>query len=120
MPISAPRPSWPPSLNRVLALTMTAELSTSATNSLGGREIAGDDRLGVARAVAGDVGDRLVERFDDGDGQDLVEILGIPVGRLGGLHGRDEVACDAASPRSSTPSRSRASAALGRKYGAIA
>ena len=32
MPISAPRPSWPPSLNRVLALTITAELSTSATN----------------------------------------------------------------------------------------
>ncbi len=32
MPISAPRPSWPPSLNRVLALTITAELSTSLTN----------------------------------------------------------------------------------------
>src|SRR5208337_3609291 len=31
MPISAPRPSWPPSLNRVLALTITAELSTPAT-----------------------------------------------------------------------------------------
>src|SRR5208282_1242958 len=31
MPISAPSPSWPPSLNRVLALTITAELSTPAT-----------------------------------------------------------------------------------------
>ena len=41
--------------------------------SLGGREIAGDDRLGVARAVPGDVVDRLVDRVDDGDGQDLVE-----------------------------------------------
>ena len=32
MPISAPRPSMLPSLNRVLALTITAALSTAATN----------------------------------------------------------------------------------------
>jgi hypothetical protein len=33
MPISAPRPNWPPSLKRVLALMMTAELSMRAANS---------------------------------------------------------------------------------------
>ena len=32
MPISAPRPNSPPSLNRVLALTITAELSIRAAN----------------------------------------------------------------------------------------
>ena len=53
---------------------------------LGRGEVGGDDRLGVARAVPGDMSDGLFERVDDGDGQDLVEILGIPVGRIGGVH----------------------------------
>ncbi len=61
---------------------------------LGGREVAGDDGLGVARAVTGDVVDRLVDRLDNADGQDLVEVLGVPVGRLGGVHGRHDLAGD--------------------------
>src|SRR3954463_16024170 len=98
MPISAPRPSWPPSLNRVLALTITAELSTSAANRRGaarlpgrgappghpprepsgGGEAPAHDRRGMARPVAGDVVHRGGDRVDDGDGQDLVEVLGVP------------------------------------------
>ncbi len=61
MPISAPRPSWPPSLKRVLALTITAELSTAATKRWADAQIGGDDRVGVAGAVAGDVGDGVVQ-----------------------------------------------------------
>ena len=76
MPISAPRPNSPPSLNRVLALTITAALSTRAVNSPGGRQVAGDDRVGVLRAVAVDVLDRLVERVDDLDRNDRAQVLG--------------------------------------------
>ena len=90
MPISAPRPSSPPSLKRVLALTMTAELSTSATNRRAAARSRGEDGLGVARAVPGDVGDGRVDRVDDGDGEDLVEVFGVPVAGLGGDHGRHE------------------------------
>ena len=37
------------------------------------------------------------------DGQDLVEVLGVPVGRLGGDHCRHDAPGPASSPRSSTP-----------------
>ena len=46
------RPSWPPSLKRVLALTITAELSTSATNFAAAAGSAVDDRVGMGGAVA--------------------------------------------------------------------
>ena len=87
---------------------------------LSGREIGGHDRIGVAGAVARDVGDRFFDRVDNGDRQDLVEILGIPVGRAGGLHRGDDRLAGDRSPRSSTRSRNRASAAMGRNSGAIA
>ena len=76
MPISAPRPNSPPSLNRVLALIITAELSTAAANSPGRGQVAGHDRVGVLRAVAVDVLDRLVERVDHLDRDDRAEVLG--------------------------------------------
>ncbi len=76
MPISAPSPNSPPSLNRVLALTITAELSTRAVNSPGRGQVGGDDRVGVLRAVAIDVLDRLVQRIDHLDRDDRAQILG--------------------------------------------
>ena len=48
----------------------------------GGSEAPGQYGLGVARTVAGDVGDGVVNRVDHPDGQDQVEVFGIPVGRL--------------------------------------
>ena len=70
-----PRPNSPPSLNRVLALTITAELSTRAVNSRAAARSRGDDRLGVLRTVAVDVLDRLVERADDLDRDDRAQIF---------------------------------------------
>ena len=61
MPISAPRPNSKPSLKRVLALTITAAESTARREPPGGGQVVGHDRVGVLRAVAGDVLDRLVE-----------------------------------------------------------
>ena len=65
MPISAPKPNSSPSVNRVEALTTTAAASTSAVKRLGGRQVAGDDGLGVAGAVPADVVDGAVEVVDD-------------------------------------------------------
>ena len=83
---------------------------------LGGGEVGRDDRLGVAGAVAGDVGDGIVEGVDNGDRQDLVEILRVPVGRLGGLHVWDELPGGRVAAKLD-PSLKSASAAMGRKYG---
>ena len=85
MPISAPKPNSPPSVNRVDALTRTAAESTSAANRRAAARSLGDDRLGVAGGPAADVLDRLVEVGDDGRGDVEGEVLGRPV-LVGGRH----------------------------------
>ena len=52
MPISAPKPNSSPSTKRVEALTSTAAASTSSRKRSACAEVAGDDRLAVAGAVA--------------------------------------------------------------------
>ena len=84
----------------------------------GGGEVAGQDRLGVARAVAADVGDRGVERVDDADGQDQVEVLGVPVGGLGRASSRGGSPGSPRRPGARRPRAWRASATSGRKVGA--
>ena len=79
LPISAPIPNSPPSVKRVEALTYTHAASTPSWNARADVGVAGDDRLGVAAAVAVDVLDRLVGRVDDADGELEREVLGVPV-----------------------------------------
>src|SRR5213592_4118489 len=50
-----------------------------------GAVVLGDDRLGEARRVARDEGEGGVERGHDGDAQDEIQVLGVPVGVGGGL-----------------------------------
>ena len=76
MPISAPRPNSKPSLKRVLALTSTADGIDRRREPPGRGQVVGHDRVGVLRAVAGDVGDRLVQVGHHLHRQDQVEILG--------------------------------------------
>jgi hypothetical protein len=82
MPISAPKPNSPPSAKRVETLWKTQAESTLRRNC----SAAGDDDVGVVRAVVIYVGNGFFERADDFDGEDEVEIFGGPV-FLGG--GRD-------------------------------
>ena len=62
MPISAPKPNSPPSANCVEALWSTIARVDLGEELLGGRLVVGDDRVGVVRAVALDVGDRARRR----------------------------------------------------------
>ena len=78
MPISAPKPNSSPSTKRVEALTSTAAASTSAVNRSAAARSTGDDGLAVARAVAGDVVDGVVERVDHPHRQLEVEELAWP------------------------------------------
>ena len=61
IPISAPRPSSKPSLNRVEAFTSTVEEGTSRKKPLRIFVVPGDDGFGVGGPVADDVVDRLVQ-----------------------------------------------------------
>src|SRR4051812_10151981 len=74
IPISAPKPNSPPSVKRVEALTSTAAASTSATKRRSAL-VAGDDRLGVARREAPDVGECGVEVGYDGGRDVEAEVL---------------------------------------------
>ena len=58
MPISPPKPNSPPSANWVEALCKTIAESTSLQKNLRRFLVVGDDRIGVVRAVAVDMGDR--------------------------------------------------------------
>ena len=55
-----------------------------------GAVVLGDDRLGEARRVARDEGEGGVERGHDGDAQDEIQVLGVPVRVGGGLQVGDE------------------------------
>ena len=110
MPISAPKPNSSPSMKRVEALTSTAAASTSRGEAVGRGQVAGDDGLGVAGAVPGDVVDGVVERRrrprtaslrSRNSGAEVV------VGRR--AHCRRRCAGRASSPTSSTPSSAAAS-----------
>ena len=81
MPISQPRPNWPPSVKRVEALTYTAALSVCSAKRRGGFGIGGNDGVGMAGAVRVDVGDGFVGRADNLDGEDVVGKLGVEVFR---------------------------------------
>ncbi len=58
---SAPSPSWPPSVKRVEALTMTAAESTAGDEAVHAGHVPGEDRLGVPGGVRADVVDGLLQ-----------------------------------------------------------
>ena len=84
----APKPNSPPSANCVEALCSTIAESTSSRNARAAVGVVGDDRVGVVRAVALDMRDRLVDAVDDFRGDDRVEIFGGPVVLGRGFHAR--------------------------------
>src|SRR3954470_4216650 len=94
MPISAPKPNSPPSVNRVEALTSTAAESTAAVKRRAGawswgRVASGgllQDRRGVLAREAPDVGDRRLQVGYDGRRDVQREVLG----RVVLLGGRDD------------------------------
>ena len=103
MPISAPMPNSPPSANWVEALCSTMALSTRARNRSAVALVLGDDGVGVLRAVARDMVDRLIEAVDHLHRDDGVEIFGRPV-----LLGRGlDPAVDAPASRRRRAPRSR-------------
>ena len=67
MPISAPRPYSKPSAQQVGVLTMTELESTSRRKRCARSRVLGDDAVGVAGTVAGDVLHRLIQAVDNGD-----------------------------------------------------
>ena len=79
LPISAPIPNSPPSVNRVEALTYTQAASTPSWKARAERVSRGHDRLRMAAAVRIDVSDRLLGRIDDADRKLEREVLGVPV-----------------------------------------
>ena len=93
MPISAPKPNSPPSANCVEALCSTIAEFDLAQEFFRRGLVLGDDRVGVMRAVALDMGDRRIDAVDHAGGDDGVEIFGAPIGlarrldaAVGGLH----------------------------------
>ena len=120
MPISAPRPYSKPSAKRVLRVDHHAGRIDLAQEAHRVRVVVGQDRVGVVRAVAVDVRDRLVERVDDLDADDRREVFLGPV-LLGGV-GRASrsappasSASAAASQRISTPLAANTAPIRGRK-----
>ncbi len=87
MPISAPKPNSPPSVNRVEALTMTAAESTRAVN----RRAACRSRVTIASVWPEDhrrmCAMRLVQVVDDAGGEVERQVLRRPV-LLGGRGAR--------------------------------
>ncbi len=79
LPISAPMPNSPPSVNRVDALTYTQAASTPSWNALA----ASVSRVTIAsecpEAVPVDVLDCLLGRVHDPHGQLERQVLGVPV-----------------------------------------
>src|SRR6185436_73805 len=63
-----------------------------AQEALRALRVLGDDRVGVLRAVGGDVLYRLLEPVHDPHGEDRVEILGVPVFLDRRLHPRHDAA----------------------------
>ncbi len=109
MPISAPMPNSPPSANWVEALCSTMALSTSSQETLRGRGVGGDDRLGVARAVARDMLDGVRHPVDDAHRDDGVEDIRVPQSAASAAGARAHRAAQAAaSPRTSQPASSSA------------
>ncbi len=53
----------------------------------GGLQVAGNNGVGVPGPMSSDMSNCIIDRFDNGDREDLVEELGVPVGGRGRRHG---------------------------------
>ena len=103
MPISAPKPNSPPSVNRVEALTSTAAESTAAAKRRAAAWSSVDDRVGVAAGEAPDVVDRRRRGRSTTRGGDVEgEVLGRVV-LVGGRRPRRRTPRTRSSPWTVTP-----------------